>query len=190
MRAIGLVFLTLGYAAWTIGPADAAQSVAPAQQASSRSAANAVGNHSQEVDHAAPTGSGTHIRKHSDDQQNHRKAPDKKLPASNSKRSKSDRPNELANRREHSTSEDSVNPQRPGSDKSRGAAKNGFARNETLNHAPANRAPSAVRPSVPSLSNVRHRGPNPAIVGGPRSSNSRNTGAIDGTHMNRKHTGT
>lgn len=189
MKAISLVLLTLGCVAWAVGAAYAAPSVAPAKQASSRSAANAVGNHSQEADHAAPNGGGTHIRKHSDDQQNHRKAPDKKFPASNSKRSKSDRPNELANRREHSTSEDSVNSRRPGSDKSGGAAKNGFARSETVNHAPPNRAPSAVHPSVPSLSDVRHRGPNPAIVGGPRSSNTRNTGAIDGTHMNRKHTG-
>lgn len=189
MNAISLVLLTLGCVAWTVGAACAAQSVAPVQQASSRSAANAVGNHSQQVDHAAPIDGGTHIRKHSDDQQNRRKAPDKKLPTRNSKPSKSNRPNELANRREHSASEDSVNSQRPGSEKSGRAAKNGLAQNETVNHAPSNRAPSAVRPSVPSLSNVRHRGANPAIVGGTRSSNTRNTGAIDGTHMNRRRIG-
>lgn len=189
MKAISLVLLTLSCVAWTVGAAYAAQSLAPAQQASSRSATNAGRNHSQQADHAAPTDGGTHIRQHSDDQQNHRKAPDKKLPTSKSKRSKSNRPNELANRREHSASEDSVNSQRPGSDRYGGAAKNGLAQNQTVNHAPSNRAPSAVRPSVPSLSNVRHRGPNPAIVGGARSSNTRNTGAIDGTHMNRKHTG-
>jgi hypothetical protein len=189
MKAISLVLLTLGCVAWTVGAACAARSVAPTQQASARSAANAVGNRSQEADHTAPTDGGTHIRKHSDDQQNRRKAPDKKLPTSNSRLSTSKRSNELANRREPSASEDSVNSQRPGSDKSARAAKNGLAQNEAVNHRPSNRAPSAVRPAVPSLSNVRHGGPNPAIVGGARSSNARNTGAIDGTHMNRKRIG-
>jgi hypothetical protein len=31
---------------------------------------------------------------------------------------------------------------------------------------------------------VRHRSPNPAVVGGRESSHSSNTGAINGTHMN------
>ena len=132
---------------------------------------------------------GTHIGKPSDDQQNHRKVSGNKLPTSSASPSKSNRPDELANRRERSASEDSVNSHRPASDKSAGAAQIGLARNETVNHSPSNRASSAVRPVVPSLGNVRHRGSNPAIVGGVGSSNARNTGALDGTHMNRKRTG-
>jgi len=189
MRAVGLIFLTLGYAASAVGVAGAGQSVAAAQQAPSRSAPNAVGTRSHEADHAAPAADGTHVGKPSEDQQNHRKVSGNKLPASSTSPSKANRRNEVPNRRERSASGDSKNSYRPGSDKSAGAAQNGLARNETLNHTPSNCGPSAVRPAVPLLSNVRHRGANPAIVGGAGNSNSRNTGALDGTHMNRRRTG-
>lgn len=189
MKATTLFFLTLGCAAWTVGGAYPAPSFAAAQQASPGSAAPAAGHHSREDDHAAPTGGGTHIGKPSDDQQNHRKVSGNKLPTSSASPSKSNRPDELANKRERSASEDSVNSHRPASDKSAGAAQIGLARNETVNHSPSNRASSAVRPVVPSLGNVRHRGSNPAIVGGVGSYNARNNGALDGTHMNRKRTG-
>lgn len=189
MKAAGLVFLTLGYAAWTVGAAYAAQSVVASQQASPPSAANTVDNHSRETEHATATNGGTHLGKASDDQQNHRNISGNKFPTSNSSLSKSNRPTGLPNRRERSAAEDSKNSHRPGSDKSGGAAKNGFTRNETVNHASSNRAPSAARPSVPSLGDVRHRGPNPAIISGAGSSHTRNTAALDGTHMNRKRTG-
>jgi hypothetical protein len=45
------------------------------------------------------------------------------------------------------------------------------------------RAPSVVRPAVPLLNNVRHRGPNPAVMGGPTDFHSRNTAAINGSRM-------
>ncbi|MGA7447595.1 MAG: hypothetical protein WBQ43_21375 [Terriglobales bacterium] len=56
------------------------------------------------------------------------------------------------------------------------------------------RPPGTVRPTAatlnPSLNNVRHRGPNPAVVGGlaggSANLHSSNTGAINGTHMHRK----
>jgi hypothetical protein len=79
-----------------------------------------------------------------------------------------------------------MNPHQPGSDKSSGAAKSGFIRNETVNNTLPVRTPSVIRPTVPSPNNVRHRGPNPAVVGGSPISRSGNTGAIDGTRMNRK----
>jgi hypothetical protein len=186
MKAAGLVFLMLGYTAWTVGAAYAAQSVVASQQASPASAANTVGNHSRETEHATATDGGTHFGKASDDQQKHPKISDNKLPASYPSLSKSNRPNELPNRRERSAAEDSKNSHRPGTNKSGGAAKNGLTRNETVNHASSNRAASATRPSVPSLGNVRHRGPNPAIISGARSSNTGNTAALDDAHMNRK----
>ena len=189
MKAVGLIFLTLGCAAWTFGAAYPAQSVATAQQTTRGSAANAMGNHTREAEHAAPNDRGTHIGKPSDDQQNSPKVSGNKSPISNPSPSKSNRPNEIVNRRERSVSEDSKNSDRSGADRSAGAARNGLARSETVNHAPSIREPSAVRPSVPSLSNVRHRGPNPAIVGGLGSSNARNTAALDGAHMNRKRLG-
>jgi hypothetical protein len=79
-----------------------------------------------------------------------------------------------------------MNLHQPGSNKSGGAAKAGLIRNETVNMALPVRTPSVVRPTVRSFNNVRHRGPNPAVVAGSVNSDSRNTGAINGTRMNRK----
>jgi hypothetical protein len=185
MKTIGVFFLTLGFAAWTIGAAFAGQSVAASQQAAPRNAANAVGNHAREADHAAPAGGG----KPSDDQQNHPKVSANQAPAASANLSKPNRRKEGSNNRERPGSERSRNSHGPAADKSAGGAQNGLARSETINHAPSNRASSIARRALPSLSDVRHRGPNPPIVGGVGNSNSRNTAALDGTHMNRKRTG-
>jgi hypothetical protein len=79
-----------------------------------------------------------------------------------------------------------MNLHHPGSDKFGRAAKGGLIQNETVNKALAVRTPSVVRPTVPSFNNVRHRGPNPAVIGGSTNSNRRNNGTINGTHMNRR----
>jgi hypothetical protein len=79
-----------------------------------------------------------------------------------------------------------MNLHQPGSDKSGGVAKGGLIQHQTLNNALAVRTPSVVRPTVPALNNVRHRSPNPAVVAGSVNSDSRNTGAINGTRMNRR----
>ena len=42
------------------------------------------------------------------------------------------------------------------------------------------------RPSATLPNNMRHRSPNPATVGGPKSATAANSGAINGTHMARK----
>jgi hypothetical protein len=189
VKTVGLIFLTLGWAASAVGAAGVGQSVAASQQAPSRNVAGTVGNRSHEADHVAPAADRAHVGKPSDDQQNHRKVSGNKLPASNTSPSKSDHRNEVSSGRERSVRDDSKTSRRTGSDKSRGVAQNGLARNETTNHAASNRTPAVVRPAAPSLSNVRHRGANPAIVGGPGNSNTRNTAALDGTHMNRKRIG-
>lgn len=47
--------------------------------------------------------------------------------------------------------------------------------------------PRRAAPSPPPLpGNVRHRGLNPAVIGGAAKSDVRNTSAINGTHMNRR----
>jgi hypothetical protein len=97
---------------------------------------------------------------------------------------KANRPKQLPNSRQRSLPGNALH--RPGSDKSGGAAKSGFIRNETIHNALPVRTPSVVRPAVPLPNNVRHRGPNPAVVGGSPNSQSRNTGAINGTRINRK----
>ena len=103
---------------------------------------------------------------------------------------KANRPKQLPNSRRRSIPGNAMNLHQPGSDKSGAAAKGGLIQNETANNALPVRPPSAVRPRQrvsPSLNNVRHRGPNPAVIGGSAgNSNSRNTGAINGTRMHRK----
>jgi len=188
MRAARLIFLMLGCAA-AVSATGAARAVTASQQAPSRSAADTVGNRSREADHAVPAGDPTLSGKTPDAQQSHPKVSGKKAPAAKASLSKPSRRNEFTNKRERSASEDSKNSHGPGSDKPAGAAQNGLARNETVNHAPSHRAPSAVRPAVPALSTMRHRGANPAIVGGAGNSNTRNTTALDGTHMSRRHIG-
>ncbi len=188
MKTVGLIFLMLGCAAWPVRATYAGQSVAAAQQAPSWSAANAVRNHSRDAEHAAPADSGTRAGKTSDDQQN-RKVSSNKPSTSNASPSKTNHRNEASSGGERSVRDGSKNSHRPASDKSAAAAQNGLARNSTVTHAPSDRASSAVWPAVPSLSNVRHHGANPPIVGGPENSSTRNTAALDGTHMNRKRTG-
>jgi hypothetical protein len=76
------------------------------------------------------------------------------------------------------------------SDKSRGSAKEGLIQNEAVKKVQHIRSTSFVRPNVaslnPSLNNVRHRGPNPVVVGGSANSGNSNTGAINGTGMHRR----
>jgi hypothetical protein len=56
----------------------------------------------------------------------------------------------------------------------------------TSNNTAPVRLPSAVGPTAATLSNVRHRSPNPATVGGLGHSVASNTGSIDGTRMHRR----
>jgi hypothetical protein len=93
-------------------------------------------------------------------------------------------PQPLANGRPRSPSGNVLHP--AGANKTGGAVDGGFIRTGTTNNALASRAPSAIRPTAPPLSAVRHRGPNPAVVGGAPNIHGSNTGAINGTRMNRK----
>jgi hypothetical protein len=93
------------------------------------------------------------------------------------------RPKQLPNSRHRSMPGNALH--QPGSNKSGGAAVGGLIPHETVNNALPVRTPSVVRPTVPALNNVRHRSPNPAVVGGSAPSHSSNTGAINGTRMNR-----
>jgi hypothetical protein len=62
----------------------------------------------------------------------------------------------------------------------------GSIQNEAIYRALPVRPGGMVRPAVPSAGNLRHRDPNPAVIGGTASSKSRNTAAIDGTRINLK----
>jgi hypothetical protein len=78
------------------------------------------------------------------------------------------------------------NKSSPRSRKFGGAAKDGLIQNKTLSDALPVRPRSAViRPSAPTLNNMRHRGANPGVVGGPAISEGRNSGAITGPRVYR-----
>ena len=99
---------------------------------------------------------------------------------------KVNRPKQLPNRRQGSPTGNPMDHGQPGSSRFAAVEKSGFVRSETVNNTLAARAPSAVRPAAPSFSNVRHRNPNPAVVGGAPNSRSSNSAPLNGTRMNRR----
>ena len=182
MKLTCLVFALIAFASLTPGTSYAAPSNQDraSQQSSSQTSENTLGDHLRDAKHAAPDDGGNA----SDERRDHRHISDRihqRSPATITK----DRP-KLPNIREHSPSRHAMNLHQPGSDKSSGAARGGFIQHETVNSVVPPRPPSVVRPSVPLLNNVRHRGPNPAVVGGSANSDGRNTGAINGARVHRK----
>jgi hypothetical protein len=117
----------------------------------------------------------------SQEQRDHGRASAPNHPPSRGSLTKVNRPKQLPNIRQRSLPGNALH--QPASNKSGGAAKSGFVRNETVNN---HWMPSALRPAAPMLDNVRHRSANPAVVGGSPNSRSANGGAINGTRMNRK----
>jgi hypothetical protein len=87
----------------------------------------------------------------------------------------------LANNRPRSLTGNSMNHPQLRSDKLGGAASGGFVGNAAVHNPALVQTESAVRPAAPSLNPVRHRSPNPAVVGGSLNSHSGNTGVLDGT---------
>jgi len=160
------------------------------QQTSRESSANTASDHPGDPAQrdAAPPRDERHQTegKASHEQRDHSRASDTNHPPSRASLTKVNRPKQLPNSRQRSLPGNAMNLHPPGSDKSAGAAKGGLIQNETVNNVLPVRTPSVVRPTVPALNNVRHRGPNPAVVGGSPISHSSNTGAINGTRMNRK----
>ena len=111
---------------------------------------------------------------------------DKNGPRSRATLTAASRPQQLPNSRKRSVARNATNSHQPSSGKSGRAATGGSIQNETVNSAPSVRRPNAIRPTMLSFNTVRHRGPNPAVVGGTANPACRNTGTINGTRMNRK----
>jgi len=117
----------------------------------------------------------------------------KNHPRSRASLTAANHPKQLPNGRKRSTPGNAANLHQPGSGNSGAAAKGGLIQNETASKAMPVRPPGTVRPTAATLNplnNVRHRGPNPAVVGGSAGGSanlhSSNTGAINGTRMHRK----
>jgi hypothetical protein len=187
MKTSCLLFLMIGCAALTSGTSCAAQSSPASQQPPSESPANTISDHPRDAVHGTPVedGGNQNDGKPSDEQRDYRHASDQDHPRSRASLTRSNRPKQVPNNGEHSTSGTAMNLHQPGSDKSGASARGALIQHETFNRALTIR-PASIRPRVPLPNNVRHRGANPAIIGGSASSNSRNTGAIDGAHMNRR----
>jgi hypothetical protein len=71
----------------------------------------------------------------------------------------------------------------PGTDNSVRAARSGFIGHAGVSNV---RAPSVTRIVAPTVNNVRHRGPNPAVVGGSAKTQANGTGSVSGTGMSRR----
>jgi len=64
--------------------------------------------------------------------------------------------------------------------------------NSSIVHKPATNKPAGAakrvtRAAAPTSTNVRHRSPNPAVIGGPAADKANETGSLSGTRMNRRH---
>ncbi len=116
-------------------------------------------------------------------------ASEKNHPHSRAGQIASNRPKQLPTTQKRPLPRNAASLRQPASARSGAAAKSALIQNETAKHALPVRSTS-VRPSVASLNplptNVRHRGSNPAVVGGLASSGNSNTGAINGTGMHRR----
>ena len=183
MKIAFLLFLGISYATLTAG----ANSQVPAQQTSPESSTNTVIAHPQDTEHTLPAGSGNRhkVGKISDGQKDTRNASARNHPRSPATTIKV-RPKQLPNNRNHSPSRNSMNLHRPGLGKSDALAETGLIHQETFKSGQAVRPASVARSAVPLRNNVRHRGANPAVVGGTANSARRNTGAISGTSVHRK----
>jgi hypothetical protein len=58
--------------------------------------------------------------------------------------------------------------------------------NKTASNARVAHPPKTSRASIPTSNNVRHRGPNPATIGGSTSLRPANTGSLSGAYIARK----
>jgi hypothetical protein len=183
MKATRLLLLMSSCATLTLGTNFAA----PAQKTSSESSTNTVIAHPQDTEHAPPAGSGNRhkVGKISDGQKDTHNASARNLPRSPATTIKV-RPKQLPNNRKHSPSKYPTNPHQPGLDKSDALAETGLVHQETFKSGQAVRPASVARFPVSLRNDVRHRGANPAVIGGPVNSAGRNTGAISGTSVHRR----
>jgi hypothetical protein len=170
------------------GIAYAAASSPGFQQASSESGAATESHHPGDTSHGSPPTSAKDQKngKPSNEERHAHHISKKNLAPSHASFTKANRSTQFPNNRERSASANAVNSRQQAFAKSGGAAKGGFIQSEKVKSNVAVRPPSVVRPAVATLSHARHRGPNPAVVGGSANSDRTNTGAINGTRMNRK----
>jgi hypothetical protein len=184
MKDTCLLVLMIGCAVLTHGRAYA-NAVGPTSQQTSP---ESLSDHSQDGELAPQT----HAQNHQNERNLAREPGDHghgsagNHPRSGAGLPRANRPTQFPNRRERFPSGIAMNLRNSGSNKSGGAAKGGLIRQGQANGTQSLRTPDVVRPRAPSLNNVRHRGANPAVIGGAANSDARDSGAINGTRVHRK----
>lgn len=187
MKALCFFFLVICCATLKLGTAFADSPSPTSQQTSPASSTNTVNVHPQDAEHAAPVdgGKGQKQGKPSEGRQDNRKASGKNHPRGPASTIKV-RPKQPSNSRERLQPGNPTHLHQPGLDKSDAPTSSGLLQDEIAHTALPRRPSSVIRPSVPLHNDVRHRGANPAVIGGSANSNSRGTGAINGTGMRRR----
>jgi len=150
------------------------------------SSANAASGHPGDSEHAAAVGDGKRETgtKASEEERSGGRITRPNHPPAHANLPKVNHPAHLPNSRLHPFPGYGLRP--PSAFQPAGAARGGLVPNGTFHVAPPVRMSSVGSSTVPAVNSVRHRSPNPAVVGGAPSIRSSNTGAINGTRMNRK----
>lgn len=180
MRTACLVLVMIGSAALATHavPSDAAS-----QRAAAENASKASSDHRRRDEHtAAIEDRAAHTGKHSAEQQNHYRASGKNLAHSLASVAKPNRPRHVLNDHDHSMSKNADVQQ---TSNRASATTGGSIQMKAVKSDALGQSPGFLRPAVPSHNRVRHRGSNPAIVGGFMNSKIGNIGSINGTRMNR-----
>lgn len=87
----------------------------------------------------------------------------------------------------HSTPASPMNPPRQPSTRSNSTARESFVQNERIRRALPVQPAAVILAGAASPDQVRHRGPNPAVIGGKMNRTTGTTGAINGTGASSKH---
>ena len=187
MKATTLLFVMIGCTALVHGTSYAAQSNQLSSQTSSKTAEKTATDHPRDAKHATPATAGKHKtdERSFDELQDHRKTSEKNLPRERPNPNTTNHSKQPPTSQNHSKPANALNLNHPRSDKLDGAAKDGAIHAGAVNNGFAVRSRRVTRSTTASPNSTRHRGPNPAAIGGSVSSG-RNTGAINGTRMNRK----
>jgi hypothetical protein len=121
------------------------------------------------------------------ERRDHRRASVSNHPPSRANLTKVNRPKAHPNRQAFLPGRGkAINPYPPGSNEPVGVAKGGLIPNKAVHTALPVQTSSVVRPTALPLNKERHRGPNPAVVDGAANLHRSNTGAINGTGINRR----
>jgi hypothetical protein len=184
MKTASFLLMTIGWAALMHGIAHAATFTLVSEQISPESAAKTVSNHTGDTSQGAPA-------EGAKDQKNGKSSDglhvlEKNLARNRASLIETKRSTLVPSKRAGSGSATAIKIRRPGSNKFGGAGGKALIPSEALNSTVPVRSPIVVRPAPAAFSNVRHRSPNPAIISGLVNSKTWKSGAINGTHMDRR----